>query len=542
MKQDRIGIHRWQFAVDSSIARRRLSFLLVGLLAFALTGCPKPPPPTPPLPPVPLRTEPLPVQQAKAYPETATGRFVSLVDFEDAPQGKPGRSQLEYFKVEPADKNASLKFVYNITRTGAGAMEVSLPPGRQLVFQVPYFHDFRKHTLISFALYSPALRDDLEVTLKSARGSWTSSRSLVVPGWNTVLIDIQQLAGVSDFDVSSVQAIRFSFADALSPVTFNLDDIMLVDNERAITPECPGLKVVKRGLDYSIALGQEKDPLKLAQDREGLWRTSRLAPAVQLFGPGQLPDDSREHLDLMGPRRVGQVTLLEHNALRVRLANVWYFPARSGEWASLAVRQVRWEYTFYPDGRWVTCMEINNSGGNQVELVRALLPEPAAMAGRTISKELAAYGLGSDVGRWSYLAAAGPDKTTHEKAYLNPGKIVPLLTGQGFAPGDSDRDRFDESQGCYYLTARSGHCRFRIEPPPGGLVNPVFRVAVPGVDQKPGSWIPPVSVNMEGQVLREVCIEADSVLFRIPGRIDRPTMVEVRGGQQDADLPGLAPR
>jgi len=67
------------------------------------------------------------VQQARAYPETATGVFVSLADFEDVPGGEKGHTQVRHFAVRPGGTSGGRKFVVNVTRTGVGALEVALP-------------------------------------------------------------------------------------------------------------------------------------------------------------------------------------------------------------------------------------------------------------------------------------------------------------------------------------------------------------------------------------------------------------------------------
>ena len=154
-----------------------------------LSGCRLSPPVKPPAPPE-NTPDPLPLQQARAYGETVTGLFVSLVDFEDAHDGPKGHSQVELFSIAPSDKRGRRKFVVNITRTGAGAMEVTLGPGASLAFASPDIHDFTGYTLLTMALYSEALRDDLQVTLVSESGNWTSHRTLLTPGWNNVLVDI----------------------------------------------------------------------------------------------------------------------------------------------------------------------------------------------------------------------------------------------------------------------------------------------------------------------------------------------------------------
>ncbi len=217
-------------------------------------------------------TEPLAVQQARAYPETVTGRFVSLVDFEDVEDGPRGFEQVELFSIRPDRPEGEHKFVVNITRTGAGAMEVELPAGAQLVFTVPGYRDFTGYSLVSLALYSETVRDDLCVTLTTGSASWTSHRTLVQPGWNTVLVDIQRLQSLDSFDITNVGGIALSFTDAAGPVRFHIDDIMLVDNARELRPVPKGITLRKSGLDYQIALPHRPRPVLLTQHRDGLWR------------------------------------------------------------------------------------------------------------------------------------------------------------------------------------------------------------------------------------------------------------------------------
>jgi len=487
-------------------------------VAFGCRRQPNVPPPEPE-----PRIAPLPVQQTRAYPETVTGLFLSLADFEDSPSGPRGDQQVGHFSIGPPGKGAC-RFVVNITRTGAGAMEVLLHRGAELVFDVPDVHDFTGFTLLSVALYAEALRDDFRVTLATSRAEWTSHRNLVKAGWNTVLVDIQRLAQAENFDITDVRKVRFAFADAAGPVTFNVDDIMVIDNRRAVRPAPSGLKLLKSGLDYTLTLPRAEKPVRLAKSPDGLWRLGGRQALVQLAGPGVALAESGEQLALMGDRRLGAVELLEHNPGRVRLANTWYFPTRVGEWASLAVRQIRWEYTFYADARWVTHVQLNQAGGRQIGTLRIRLPQQVAWALRGVADELLVSRFAGTVGRWSYLTApAGLRRETMLRNYVRPGRIRIRMGADGaFAPGDADHDGFDESQGCYWLAAKAGHCRFTISPPPGGLIDPLFRVA--------GRWTGDVRVNSEGLTIRNVVRLADgSVLFVVPGFLRRPTDVEVVG-------------
>ena len=313
-------------------------YWLLALLPL-LAGCPKPveaPPKE-----APLYVAPLPVQQAAAYPETVTRRFVSLADFETQPaeqvswftfSGQPPRDQTD--RTPP-----TRKLVVNVTRTGAGAMEVFLPAGMQLVFHIPQIHDFTGYTLLSLALYSETLRDDLRITVTSDASSWRSPPTLIQPGWNTVLVDIRRLAQLRDFDIKGVRTLLLEFADAAGPVRFNIDDIMLLDNRRPIAPLPPGLQMEKNALDYKLALEGRPEPLEIRQNEDGLWRLGADQPLVQLATPKESLPESVERLAPMGNRRVGSVEILENNPLRLRIVNTWYFPSRAGEWASMAVRR-----------------------------------------------------------------------------------------------------------------------------------------------------------------------------------------------------------
>jgi len=486
--------------------------------------------------------DPLPVQQARAYAETVTGVFASLADFEDSPSGLPaagppadgeragkqagqrGFSQVRYFAVRPAGPDAWRKFVVNVTRTGAGAMEVSLPPGGRLVFSIPHFRDFTGYKLLSMALNSRMLRDDLEVALVTDGATWRSPGVLVEPGWNNVLIDIRRLAGVSGFDLTSVRSVEIGFPASAGAVWFNLDDVMLVDNERQIGPTPPGMVLRKSGLDYTLTLPGHPQPLHLAQGADGLWRLEGLQPVLRLSGDASAAG-AGEDVSVMGSRRVGRVEVLEHNAVRLRVANTWYFPSRAGQWASLAVRQVRWEHTFYGDGRCVTELTVNNAGGRHIAAAGISLPWEASWAGGQRSAKLHVGDFAGPVGRWRFLLPP-PGRTGETMAdnYLRPGRVVRRIAAADvFAPGDADRDGYDESQGCFFLKARNGHCRFTYVPPERGAWDPVFLVAE--------RWLPGVHVSSAGRALRHVVRRDDgSVLVMLPGLVREESLVEMTGG------------
>ncbi len=472
-----------------------------------------------------IAMDPLAVQQLKAYPETVTGRFVSLIDFEDSPaDGARGFDQVEMFSIRPHHQEAMRKFVVNITRTGAGAMEVTLPAGSELVFTIPGYRDFSGYSLLSVAIYSEALRDDLRLRVTTDGSSWVSHRTLVKPNWNTVLIDIQRLELLEGFDITGVRSIGISFADAAGTVRFNLDDIMLIDNKRTLGGTPKGITLRKEGLNYSISIPHRNRPILIRQCSDGLWRADTGQPTIQIASPGVVLGPEGEHLEIMGQRKNGHIEVLEVNSVRVRLSNTWYFPTRSGEWVSLAVRKIRWEYTFYGDGRWVTHVELNNAGGKQIGSVRMWVPDEVAWSDGVISRDLVIRDFAGPLGRWSFLIAPkGLQKKTMHNNHLFGGIIRPhLAASEVFAPGDYDKDRYDESQGCYFLESVKGHCRFRIDPPTEGLLNPVFLVA--------GQWKRSPIASSQGLRIRNLAyLDDGSVLFLISGWIRRSTAVEVAG-------------
>lgn len=90
------------------------------------------------------------------------------------------------------------------------------------------------------------------------------------------------------------------------------------------------------------------------------------------------------------------------------------------------------------------------------------------------------------------------------------------------ADGDVGGDGFDESQGCYHLRAKAGHCRFALSPAGEALADVVIRVV--------GGWKASVTVNSEGLAVRDLVRLPDgSALFVLPGAWNRPRWVEVSG-------------
>ncbi len=504
---------------------RGLLLIASWLAAGALAGCGPDPPPPAPESPQPQGPAPLAVQQKQAYPEAVTGGFISMVDFENAPGMPPGRSQVDRFEIVGAPPGrGETSFALNITRTGAGAMRVLLPRGAQLVYNIPDVQDFRGYTLLSASIYTDAPRDDLRVSLITPAGEWSSPRKLLTGGWTTVLVDLQQLAKLDSLDFRNVEKIVFWLASPAGQLQFYLDDILLIDNRRRLDPTPEGMTVHTRGLDLLLRWAPWPGEIVLSPGSDGLWRFERFQPEL-LLGPRDVDEGASDPLAAMGEARIGRVERLELGPGRIRLANTWYFPSRLGEWVSLGIRRVRWEYTFYPDGRWVTDLLINNAGGPEIQKLHLRSPRSALWRLPTGQVEGAVPGALAMPGPIYHCAMqmTGPENEEAEalqEAYARPGRLKVLLgLDDRRSPGDRDKDGFDESQGCYRLRARNGYCRFRLEPEVP-LVNPVF--VVEGIS--PG----PVSIHADGLAIRDSSrTPAGALLFRLPGRHERPVSIEI---------------
>lgn len=526
------------------IAPRTASLLL--LLSLALTGCadrgiaPVAAPPAEPRDAFYLL--PLPVQQSQAYPDLATGRFHSLADFEDlnVPGAVRGVEQVGYFTINPLGGGA-FRHSATSTRTGAGALRATLEPGASLVFRSPFRRNFSEFTLLSLSVWCPHVRDDLAVTLHTQAGSWTSRPLLTPTGWSTVLIDLARLAGNEGIDLKRVETVELRFTAAAETVEFGVDDVMVIDNARRL-PGTPGaIAMEQRGLDWTIRLPGWAEPLRLAQCDDGLWRLGDRQAVLTLDGPEPVPafdppgeprleapvpppspaGPPGEDLRLLGDRRVGRVEVLEANSQRLRLRNTWYFPPVPGEWIDMDVRRVEWEYTFYPDGRYVTHVRLHNAGGNGLKSVRIALPEPVAWSDGRIAPDSVTEPFDLPAGTWSCLAAPPTeDAAALLGNFARPAAAHAVLAAEGRADGDENGDGFDESQGCYYAVATGGQCRLELGGDGRPLLRPVVRAA--------GPWRARVLANCQGLPL-DVARLPDGALATVPERLSRPALVEFTG-------------
>ncbi|NLW87192.1 MAG: hypothetical protein GXY38_10000 [Planctomycetes bacterium] len=488
--------------------------LFILLASILLSGCQEPAPAPPDAGGV--MPVPLPVQQSRAYPETLTGRFVCLADFENNDSG-PGYQQLAQFQIEaPAPDASYFRHAVNRTSTGIGALEVNLTPDSVMTFTIPDIRNFKPYTLLGMAVHSSSIRDDFQVSLESEGGSWQGPRALLRPGWNNVLIDIQRLANEPGFRIGHVRRMTIRLSEARSAVRLYIDDIMLIDNRRKLEPVPDGMSVEKIGLDYEISSAAWSESLRLAQGGDGLWRLNANHPVFQIAAEGEsLPEAiDTESLEVMGDRRLGMVEVIENNPVRLRIANTWFFPVRAGEWVSMGVRSIRFEYTFLPAGQIIQNVEFNNAGGASINGLRINTSAPAVWSDGSTASMWRDEGFCSTIGRWCWQTAPEAQLLAD---FVDPGTIEMSMGGLG---------QYDHSLGCWILESQNGHCRFTFTPPATTSGIAFFQVK--------GRWSGDVSVQSQGRAARNIVRQgSDWVLFRLPVVPDKAVSVEVTGMVDD---------
>lgn len=463
------------------------------------------------------------------YADVAPGRVRLLGDFESR-GGRTGLDRAMEWTLIGDPQLGERDWTDARAASGAGCLVATLPPAGELTWTLASPESVDGYTLLCLAVHVREPRCDLRVRLGGTGRSYTSPPKLLRQGWNHVEVDLRVLAGLS------LRVIGLSVNNPDKPVEMLVDDVVLLDNRRAIGPTPPGVLLRAEGLGWSLSVPGSKD-IEIAPGADGLWRLGEDQPTMRLRGVGepaeQRADVLRESLDWLGADRIGQARLVESNSLRVRLELTWRFPAGTRPYRSMLDRWVRWEYAVYGDGRRVVSAWLSNAGGEPIEEVSLAMARPVSWAGGATQQRLIERDFIGPVGRWNALVGVGtlPGRAVRRN-YLQPAALE-LVWGEDafYAAGDMDRDRFDESQGCYAVAARSGRCRFTLRPGGEAMVRPIVRVAGP-FGQVP-------AVQASGRVVREVVLLADgSALLALPGQYDGAVTVEVVARRANEKLGG----
>ncbi len=468
-------------------------------------------------------------EQAHAHPLLHKAEFLSLADFEHRGDQDVKR-QLDWFRAENPNGQTRLGLSTQAV-SGKGSLEMRLARGEAVRFKFPETLDASDYWLVQLSVWLPQRRDDLQLTFHSRAGSWASPRAQLDAGWNDLslgLTEIKRLTNVGRFDVRSITGITFRLTNLAAPLTIRLDDILLLNNARRIDSTPARIGLWQWGGDYALKLPGWPKALRIERGPGGLWRIGKYNPSVTC-GMGESP--TRPASTFLGVHRLGQLKIIERNRIRLRMESKWLFPLRHGAWMPVSMRYLRSRWTFYPDGRWVTELTMNNSGGELMKSLRVRLPIKAAWSARkTISTEWLTDRHVGPLRSWSYLLAPSASAEELYRAYLAPAKLDVAYGKYVYVTGDVMGDAFDESQGCYVVGGRNGQCRFSLRSRAAKLAPSVVRVL--------GPWTTAPTVRVDGGVVDTVeLLDDGSALFLIETISAAKVTVNVRGSLQSIPRP-----
>ncbi len=470
-------------------------------------------------------------EQGHAHPSLLQAEFLSLADFEHRGDQDVKR-QIDWFRLENPNGRSRLALSSQAV-SGHGSLQVNLARNEAIRFTFPEILDASDYWLIQLSVWLPQRRDDLQLTFHSRAGAWSSPRAQLDAGWNDLslgLTEMKRLTNVGRFDVRSITGITIRFTDLTAPLLFRLDDILLLNNARRIQSTPAKVGLWQWGGDYALKLSGWAKPLRIERGHDGLWRIGTYQPVVTC-GRGESP--TRPASDFLGVHRLGQLKIIERNRVRLRMESTWLFPLRRGAWMPVSMRYLRCRWTFYPDGRWVTELAMNNSGGELMNSLRVRLPIKAARSTRKMIWNVCLVNRNvGPVRRWCYLLAPPASAAAMRKTYLAPAKLAVAYGKYVYVTGDVMGDAFDESQGCYVVGGRNGQCRFSLQSRDATLAPSVVRVL--------GPWTIAPTVRVDGGLVDTVELLADgSALFLIDTTTAAKVKIEVRGTMQAIPRPGL---
>jgi len=375
------------------------------LLILLLSGCAL----DKALPPPAVSDIPLPIQQAKRYPDLTTGRFLVLADMESP-------EQKNLFQLDPG--GGSIKRTRKKAATGRFGLEVELgqknPEKRKLLFTRGLPADWTDFRLLIISVWVPRPRDDFRLTLRSGQRliqKFTVPICTLRKGWNTVKVDLGLLK--EKVELLAIRAIEIQFVNAAPTDVFVLDDVMLVDNRRTIyrdppdVPDAFSVRIegdrlhVRRGGRFEYRFGPRVSPepggpitgvqrhcltaaFCLADDPDA--RRNLLGGQE---GLGPIPaalETQTADLAWWGTRAWSQWRLLEANAVRAVVQLDWSCFDHLPQWLTGQTADLKWRYTLYRDGSIFYQLHIpTERGGRRVKQLALRLGLDETFARKTRS-------------------------------------------------------------------------------------------------------------------------------------------------------------
>ncbi len=233
----------------------------------------------------------------RAYPDLESGRFVSLADFESAGQVGLFRTVDAAGKEEDRPQPA-LSILRCRSETGAGSLKVILEDGDdRLLFdgqhseQYALIRDWRPFALLLMSIYGPPSGATLEFGVHSGAPAllhW--SRTLQIrPGWGLYRIDLDTVG--ESIDLADVRALSWRAPQSSGPVELYLDDVVVADNTRTLTPaeaDPDDLRVFVRGQRLHVGVPGRFE-LALADGVMVSWRDPQSDNLADIGGLGPWP-------------------------------------------------------------------------------------------------------------------------------------------------------------------------------------------------------------------------------------------------------------
>ena len=316
----------------------------------------------------------------KTYEDLASGRFVSIADFET-----PGQEAM-FRCVGPDGKEGdrpqpALSILRSRNETGAGGLKARLGSSSdQLLFdgqrstQMALIRDWRPYSLLLLSLYGPPAGVLLEFSIASGAQvplRWSQTIQ-VKPGWNLFRVD---LAAVADHvDLADVRALGWRAAQLAAAVDLYLDDIILADNTRQMLGETAGpgeLYAFARG--RRIYLGaRDRFELSFADGQIVGWRSGNDQNLVDIDGLGPWPVplandwyegpsaalayDDPQLFATWGGAAVASQSVVEITPFRVVVEGRWRFASPSAVPPDSPNDESggcghTWRYVIYPSGQ-----------------------------------------------------------------------------------------------------------------------------------------------------------------------------------------------
>ena len=183
------------------------------------------------------------VRMRAAYPDLASGRFLCLAHFET-----PGQAEL--FRIVDAAGNAgaleqpSISIVRSRNETGSGGLYAPLPAADDELrldavrsHDLALWRDWREYALLLCSVYGPPDGARIRMSVRSGDAvplEWSRAFELK-PGWQTLRVDLAEVG--ESADLADVRCVAWRVERGALPVPLFLDDVILADNTKYLTPE-----------------------------------------------------------------------------------------------------------------------------------------------------------------------------------------------------------------------------------------------------------------------------------------------------------------